>query len=327
MPQKTISSSSLRTGMFVVLPSSWFSHPFIKNSFLITSQSEIDQIIESGFGEVMIDTDKGIGLEVPSEKKDERIPPPSWDPQNLVPPQLREAIHDKKLEPGKKAKIVYESSIQLMERLLEEPRAENIREAKKGIAEIVDLVMADDETSFSLLNITSHDYYTYTHSVNVGVYSILLAKAYIGKSDTHNMQELGAGFFLHDIGKVKISPDIINKPGRLTDEEMQEMRTHPNRGYKILSETSHLTDECRIIVMEHHERHDGNGYPRRLKGDEIHVYGRICSVADVFDALTAERAYKKKKGVFEALTIMRDEMLGHFQKDLFETFVFLFSRR
>ena len=208
---------------------------------------------------------------------------------------------------------------------VEDPKAENVGEAKKGIAEVVDLIVADDETAFHLLRISSHDFYTYTHSVNVGVLSILLSKALFKKSDAHDMHELGAGFFLHDIGKVRVDPAIINKPGRLTEDEMKIMRTHPYQSYKILSETNHLTEECKIIALQHHEREDGKGYPRRLKGDEIHVYGRIGCISDVYDALTAERSYKPKLTPFEALKIMKEEMIEHFHKDVFEKFVLLFK--
>jgi HD-GYP domain-containing protein (c-di-GMP phosphodiesterase class II) len=190
---------------------------------------------------------------------------------------------------------------------------------------VTDLILSEDETASNMLRITSHDYYTYTHSVNVGVTAIILAKELFRTSDNHNLHELGAGFFLHDLGKVNIDPAIINKPGRLTDAEMGQMRTHPYKGYKILQEADALSDECRHIVLEHHERHDGAGYPKGMKGDEIHLYGRICAVADVFDALTAERSYKQALGRYEALKLMKEQMLAHFHKDVFDAFVLLFK--
>ena len=105
------------------------------------------------------------------------------------------------------------------------------------------------------------------------------------------MHELGAGFFLHDLGKVKIDTAIINKPGKLTAEEMRQMRRHPNLGFTILSKTKQLSEECKLIVLQHHERNDGTGYPNGLRGDAIHIYCRLCSLADVYDALTSVRPY------------------------------------
>jgi len=139
------------------------------------------------------------------------------------------------------------------------------------------------------------------------------------------MHELGAGFFLHDLGKVKVNPYIINKPGKLTTEEMNQMRRHPTEGYRILSDTHQLTQECKTIVMQHHERCNGKGYPKGISGDQIHIYGKICSIADVYDALTSDRPYRQKMTPFDALSLMKDEMIDHFQKDLFEQFVFLFK--
>lgn len=103
------------------------------------------------------------------------------------------------------------------------------------------------------------------------------------------------------------------------------MRNHPYQSYKILKETNQLSEECGIIAMQHHEREDGSGYPRGLKGDQIHTYGRVCCVADVYDALTAERSYKTKLSSFEALKVMKKKMLNHFHKDIFEKFVLLFT--
>ena len=172
----------------------------------------------------------------------------------------------------------------MMTNVLEDPNAMNILNGKKVVYDIVDHIPADDDTAECMALITSHDYYPYTHSVNVGMLSVLLAKSVFKGSYDHNMQELGAGFFLHDLGKCDIPYDLINKPGQLTTREWNMMRNHPKRGNTILVDTKQLTKECGVIVMQHHEREDGCGYPLRLMKDEIHLYARICSIADVYDA-------------------------------------------
>jgi len=323
---KTIKVQDLAVGMYIMLPISWFKHPFLKNEFTIKSQDQIDKIIDYGITEIVIDTEKGDRSDAHPTGSPARVPPKTWSPEKLVPPELREAIHDQSLPPEKKSRLVYESSRVLVERLFEDPRTENIREAKKSISEIVDLIIADDATSRELLKITSYDFYTYTHSVNVGVFSVLLAKSVFKGSDAHNMHELGAGFFLHDIGKVRIDPAIINKRGKLTEEEMYNIKSHPYQGYKILKETNQLTEECMIIVMQHHERENGSGYPKMLKGDQIHTYGRICCIADVYDALTSDRSYQQKLNTFEALKLMKETLVSHFHQELFKKFVFLFTQ-
>lgn len=103
------------------------------------------------------------------------------------------------------------------------------------------------------------------------------------------------------------------------------MRLHPIYGEGILARNNQLTEECQIIVMQHHERWNGTGYPLGLKKDDIHLYARICSIADVYEALTSTRAYKEKLATFEALKLMRGKMINHFEEDLFGTFVSLFK--
>lgn len=308
--------------MYIELPKAWRAHPFLRNNFTITSQKQIDKIIEYGILEVNINEKKGITAPVMFTREEQ---PEKDFSENIVPEKLKEVIQDKKMAPEPKAQAVHLHSINMIGKLWENPSGENIAQFKKGIVDVVDLILADDATSDHLLKLTSHDYNTYIHSVNVGVYGVSLAKAILAKEDKHDMHALGAGFFLHDVGKVYIDEAIINKPGKLTEDEMTLMRRHPSMGFKLLTETKQINDECRLIVLQHHERHDGTGYPRKMRGEDIHIYGRICSVADVFDALVSERPYKKRLNPFEALKLMRDEMLDHFHKEVFEKFVLLFK--
>ena len=318
---KKIHIGQLRAGMYVCLPFAWYKHSFIKNKFTITSEAQIKKIKEIGLNEITIDTDRGhdVSQEPPTVRSLKKKPE-----IQMVPDKLLEAIHNRKLPATEKATIVHEQAAEMMQRLLNNPSATNIQAVKKGISEVVDLILKDDDTAKHLLLITSHDFYTFTHSVTVGVLGISLTKILFKASDGHDMHELGSGFFLHDVGKVEIDQAILNKPGRLTDEEMQEIKRHPALGFKILHRTGQLTEECKLIVLQHHERYEGMGYPKGLKGDDIHLYGRICIIADVYDALTSDRPYRKKMAPFVALKLMETEMLGHFDKELFEKFVMIF---
>ncbi len=342
---KKIKAKDLQVGMYVDLSGGWFRHPFVRNQFIIRTQQELDEVRKCGFKEITVDFNKSklapeierpnasIGElahvshsnDAPADPRENGGTPKKWNPETLVPAELSEVLHDKKMSPQRKSQAVYKHTREMMTRLLESPTAENIHAGKKTIHAVTDVILSEDDTAANLLRITSHDFYTYTHSVNVGVLALLLAKSMFKHTDLHDLHELGAGFFLHDLGKVKVDPAIINKPGRLSEQEMGRMRTHPYQGYQLLKDANALSKECKYIVLQHHELYDGTGYPKRLKGDEIHIYGKICCIADVFDALTSERSYKKRLGRFEALQLMRDQMLDHFHHEVFDEFVLLFS--
>ncbi|MGR3218977.1 MAG: HD-GYP domain-containing protein [Candidatus Anammoxibacter sp.] len=277
--------------------------------------------------DVPIENVKVVDNKEEPEKHDEENSSPTsdWNPKAFMPDEIVDAFKDESLPPEERANVVTKYSMELMKNLLDSPTTEVISASKKGISEIVDVVLHEEDTANSLVKIVSHDFYTYTHSVSVGIKSILLAKKLYKDASKEKMDALGAGFFLHDLGKVNVNPDIINKPSRLTEEEMAEMRTHPYQAYKILSETKHLTEEAWVIAMQHHERDDGNGYPRKIKGKDIHPYARICCLADVYDALTAKRPYKEKKTPVVALKIMYEEMATHFNIELLENFISLFK--
>lgn len=327
---KEIRIKDLRIGMHVCLSEQWHKHDFLKNQFVITSPEQIAKIKAYG-PSITIDTAKGLDVEpealnIAEEATSALSPIKGALSDAIMSDNLFEVIHDNSQPTHKKAEAVHRQSVIMMRHLLEQPAPENIQTAKKAFAGLVDMIFSDYQTSRYLIHITSHDYYTYTHSVAVGLLAASLAKEYFNKADAHDMYELGAGFFLHDLGKIKIDLQIINKPGRLTNEELRSIRHHPFFGFKILQEAKQLSEECKLIVMQHHERFDGTGYPLGMKGNEIHDYGQICAIADVYDALTSVRPYKQKLAPFEALMLMKKEMFGHFNTELFKHFVLMLTK-
>ncbi|KWT93043.1 metal dependent phosphohydrolase [Candidatus Magnetominusculus xianensis] len=330
---------ALQIGMYVKLRQDVVEATGLEKEFFIMDPGQLRQIrnLPLRYAKVYVDVDRHW---IPSPIDDvshacEQAPtevlsaPPQPD-KSMARKKILETVKlaaaDPAMEPGKKALAVYHSARVLMQDLFDCPTAEIIRDTKEVVASLVDMVLADEEAANALIKVTQHDFYTYTHSVNVGTLSICLAKKLFQGETSHDMRELGAGFFLHDLGKVRVPEQILNKPSRLDEYEMRRMRIHPYQSYKILQETSQLSEECRIVAMQHHERDDGTGYPLRLKGDQIHVYGRICCIADVYDALTAKRSYKEAMSPFAALKIMRDEMMHHFHREIFSNFVLLFSK-
>lgn len=327
--------AKLRLGMDIRLDRCCLNDALPRDQFRISSQRQIDELRRAGIRKVFFRPRGSRSTSRPRLQQEAPATsglhlesavgaPASWTPERLVPPELLETIRNRGISPERKSRLVYEHAREMMKRLYEAPAAENIQACKEAVASITDLVLADDATAANLVRITHHDPYTYTHSVNVGVLSLLLTKSLFRRSEGHDLHELGASFFLHDIGKVNISTRVLNKPGPLDDAELVDIRGHPEQGYRLLKAAGALSEECRTVILQHHERFDGTGYPSRAAGEDIHVYARICSVADVYDALTSERAYKTRMSPFDALRLMRDEMLNHFEKQTFEHFVRLF---
>lgn len=159
------------------------------------------------------------------------------------------------------------------------------------IDSLVDEVLANRHVVYSLSEIRSVDNYTFAHSVNVCVLSCLLGLHFGFSRD--DLRELALGAILHDIGKVKIAPELLAKTGRLDIHEMEEMKRHPRLGFEMLRDCEGISLRTAHVAYQHHERLDGRGYPRGLKGDAIHPFARIVMVVDTFDAMTSERVYRR----------------------------------
>jgi HD-GYP domain-containing protein (c-di-GMP phosphodiesterase class II) len=161
-------------------------------------------------------------------------------------------------------------------------------------------MVAERSPAFSeLFKTLEHDYFTFTHVCNVSLYCAVIARS-MGTLDTGELSNLAAAALLHDIGKRHIPPHVLNKIEKLTNEEWDLIREHPISGFRELSSRGDLSWAQLMVVYQHHERLDGTGYPAGVKNDEIHPWARICAVADVFDALTCQRPYRKALPVSEA---------------------------
>lgn len=156
---------------------------------------------------------------------------------------------------------------------------------------------------------------TGNHVKRVSMYSKILAEKYgLSKRDTRLITMAAP---IHDVGKVAIPDSILMKPGRLSSEEFETIKTHTTIGYNLLKRSNReVLKSAAIIAHEHHERYDGKGYPRGLKGKEIHIFGRIVSIADVFDALGSQRVYKKGWATEDILNYFYQERGKHFDPDL-----------
>ena len=164
----------------------------------------------------------------------------------------------------------------------------------------------------------SENKYTYNHSVNVALYSLLIGK-WIGLNEIEMKKVVKAGL-LHDIGKTKIAPEIISKKGKLTKKEFETIKTHSEIGYEMSKAIPNIDEDVRQAILSHHEREDGSGYPCGLKGNKINLYAKILAIADVYDALTSERVYKDKSTPFEAIEEFRKMGMHSFDIKILNVF-------
>lgn len=187
---------------------------------------------------------------------------------------------------------------------------------------IVDEIVASRNVIINMIDLKSYDNYTYYHSVNVGVLSIVMGVA-LGMNSA-SLYKLGMGALLHDIGKVFIDKDIIEKTDSLTPEEYEEVKKHPVLGYEYLNNANlGLPVSGLIGILQHHERNDGSGYPEGLFGDQIHKFSRIIAISDVYDAMTSDRPYRPAMMPSEVM----EYLMGGAGKLFDADFVYLFTRK
>lgn len=165
----------------------------------------------------------------------------------------------------------------------------------------------------------STDEYTYCHSVNVSVYSMIIGKwLKLSKSRIKELIQVG---LLHDMGKVKIPNEILNKTGKLDSAEFSFIKRHPSFGYEIISSIDNINENIKLGVLMHHEREDGSGYPLGITGRCINLYSKIVAIADVYDAITSDRVYKRKVSPFHAFDEFINGMFGCFDTSILYLFL------
>jgi uncharacterized domain HDIG len=193
------------------------------------------------------------------------------------------------------------------------------RKATPLVENFIESVFRNETAAVTLFKLRGFDEYTYTHSINVSILAVLLGKHL--ELDKPTLLRLGLAGMYHDVGKAKIAENILNKPGKLTAAEFKIMQGHTLEGYKIMAAQEDVDQDILRAVVEHHERHDGSGYPRGLTDEQVGRFSRIISVVDVYDALTSRRVYKDAMAPAKALGMMYQWREKDFPHQAIESFI------
>lgn len=195
----------------------------------------------------------------------------------------------------------------------------NVQAIADMTSRIVESIMGNDSLLIQMADLKCHDTYTFSHSVNVCVLGTIIG-VQLGL-DERKLKDLALGLMLHDVGKMQVPEEILNKPGRLTEEEYSKMQEHPRSGFDVLRSNQAISAHAKIVILQHHEKYDGTGYPKGLKGNDIHLNGQIGAIADVYDALTSDRTYRKRFLPHEAIDYLMTQVDRHFSLELVTSFV------
>lgn len=301
---------------------SWMEHPFWKTRFLLEDEKDLRAILASGIKELWIDVSQGLDAydetagkteaEVASEA--EALLLEAEKPGNLERASLDEEIKTaaRLCNRAKEAVIEMFSDVRM-------GKAIQVEKAHELVDEISKSVLRQPHALISLARLKSADEYTYLHSVAVCALMIALARQL--NLDEETVRNAGMAGLLHDIGKVGIPLKVLNKPGKLTDEEFAIVKSHPELGAKILIENYQVPAMALDVCLHHHEKVDGTGYPFGLKGDTISLFAKMGAVCDVYDAITSNRPYKKGWSPADSIRKMAEWSKGHFDEAVFQAFV------
>ncbi len=324
---KKIGVEHLRLGMYVhELCGSWMDHPFWRTRFELDDAEDIRRLRESAVRDVWIDTSKGLDAalhETRAQASDEADLAAQSDLALIQSTQTETAPRKVAMteEVARAARICARSKDAMVSMFQEVRMGRAVSPEFAGtlVEEISSSVERNPGAIISLARLKSADDYTYMHSVAVCALMVALSRQ-LGL-DAELTRNLGLAGLLHDLGKALMPMEVLNKPGKLTDEEFAIIKRHPAEGHRLLVEGASVGELQLDVVLHHHEKIDGSGYPDHLKGEEISLYARMGAICDVYDAVTSNRPYKAGWDPAESIRRMAEWCNGHFDGHLFQAFV------
>lgn len=290
----------LKIGMFVSeLDISWEQSPFLLQGFDLKTLADI-KAVQDVCDYVMIDSSRQKNIHGPISNKSQK--------------PLSKAFED--------SATTYQQTSSLVKDIMDDIRFGNqlnAKAAKEAVAECVDQVLVSPNTMLLLTQLKNQDEYTSQHSLNVCILSIMLARHL--KYPVGELNHIGLCGLLHDMGKAKVPTEILNKPGKLTAEELSVMNSHTTWGRDIIMSARDVFPGAVDVAYTHHERLDGSGYPRGLDQSGIPVFARLVAVVDAYDAITSDRVYKKGRLHLQAISILTQVRDTHFDAAMVMQFI------
>lgn len=330
---KKIAVEQLVLGMHLhKLEGAWLDHPFLRSRFVLTDADDLAQLRASKITHCWIDSAKGRDVEPAPAPASSA--PPSSPPAAAAPPSPPAAAPPRaaRAAPAGPTNCAIDDELQraaVMRKRMRGPmrklfdsarlgRAPDLLACEAMVEEISASVARNPGAFISLMRLKSRDDYTYMHSAAVCALMVGLGRA-MGLSEDA-CREAGLAGMLHDVGKALMPLEVLNKPGKLSDEEFALIRTHCERGHELLLEGGGAGEAALDVCLHHHERVDGSGYPHRLAGEGISLLARMGAVCDVYDAVTSDRPYNRGWDPAEALARMAS-WRGHFDPPVLAQFV------
>ena len=310
---KKIPLSQLEIGMYVLSIITKNKGVSIKSEGYILKENNITQLKKSNVTYLIIDPSRTKIKENTEQaviNKEEIIDEINIEPTKSLDNEM------------KKANKLYNNAKVLQKKILDDitkNKVINTEAVQESTNAIVDSIFRNQDALSCMSRLRIKDDYLVEHSLNVSILMTIFCKHL--DMDRSIIEELALGAFLHDIGKVFIPDEVLNKPGRFTENEYEIMKTHVNYGVKALQETPNISDIVMAVVSEHHERIDGKGYPNKLSSDKISQYGRMIAIVDSYDAMTAERVYKAGMHPIKAFKILISESPTSYDPELVEKFI------
>lgn len=321
---KKIPIEQLAVGMYIHdLNCSWLDHSFLKSRFLVEDAYVLRKVQNTGVRELSIDTSRGIDVadapDIEDEPDEVTIEEPLPEISGSAPFIMSISSHDEEVVYAKK---LYANTNKLVKGMMNDIRLGkqvDVEQCEPMVEGIVDSIFRFPSALLPLAQVKTFDEYTFQHSAAVAALSVAFGR--VLDLPRNEIKELAMGGLLHDVGKALLPGRLLNKPGKLSDEEFSAVKEHVNHGANLLKKTQGISEITFNAVVQHHERFDGSGYPNGLKGEQISLHGQMLAIVDVYDAITSLRVYHKGMPPAEALKNIFKWSSYHFNSTLVQAFI------